>query len=590
MTTGSTRRNDTIQLLHVDDEPEFADLAATCLKREDERFEVETVTSASDGLAQLASTTIDCVISDYDMPGQDGIEFLQAVREEYPDLPFILFTGKGSEEVASDAFSAGASDYLQKTTGTDQYTVLANRIDTLVENTRSQRRHERHLKAIETAAEGIALFDADGYCRYTNERYSEIYGLTPTELRGRHWEDFYPPEEIPYVYEEIMTVLDEEGYWHGQTTNLDADGETFQVDHTVSTTDDGGLVCTVRTLSEQDELEQRLTQYETVVGALDDPVYVCDEEGKFQYVNDAFAELVGYNRERIVGSHPRLIKDEEAVTVAERKLGEILSADGPESVTFEVTIQPQDGDPIPCEDHMGVLPYTGPRFNGSVGVLRDISTRKQREQTLEAQNRQLDEFASVVSHDLRNPLAQASGYLELAQTECKSDYLEKVAAAHRRMETLIDDLLTLAREGARTQELEQVVLRDVVETSWKNVATAEAELVVACDETIRADRSRLQQLLENLIRNAIEHGGSEVTVTVGELESGFYFEDDGPGITEEQRNSVFEAGYSTSEDGTGFGLSIVKQVADAHNWEIRVTDGNQGGARFEIIGVAFVAE
>jgi len=100
----------------------------------------------------------------------------------------------------------------------------------------------------------------------------------------------------------------------------------------------------------------------------------------------------------------------------------------------------------------------------------------------------------------------------------------------------------------------------------------------------------MQQLLENLLRNAVEHGGDTVTITVGGLNDGFYFEDDGPGIPENERNNVFETGYSTAKGGTGFGLSIVKQIATAHGWEICVTEGSEGGARFEIRGVGIIAE
>lgn len=120
-----------IQVLHVDDEPNLADLAATFLEREDDRLDVRTVLTPDDGWEILADVDIDCIVSDYEMPGQDGIEFLKAVREEYPDLPFILYTGKGSEDVASDAISAGVTDYLQKESGTDQYAILATGSGTL---------------------------------------------------------------------------------------------------------------------------------------------------------------------------------------------------------------------------------------------------------------------------------------------------------------------------------------------------------------------------------------------------------------------------------------------------------------------------
>jgi len=143
-----------IRTLHVDDEPSVADTTAAFLQREDDRLHIETALSASDGLARLADATFDCVISDYDMPKTNGIEFLETVRQKYPALPFILYTGKGSEEVASEAIAAGASDYLQKERGTGQYAVLATRIITLVERARAQQRQQQQLEAIETARDG----------------------------------------------------------------------------------------------------------------------------------------------------------------------------------------------------------------------------------------------------------------------------------------------------------------------------------------------------------------------------------------------------------------------------------------------------
>ena len=167
----------------------------------------------------------------------------------------------------------------------------------------------------------------------------------------------------------------------------------------------------------------RAATVDAIVDALADPVYVIDETGRFTHVNDEFVELVGYERETIIGSGPSVIKTEDAVERAEQQLRRLLSSAGPETVTFEVTILPREGDPVICEDHMGILPYDGDEFDGSVGVLRDMTEQKAFENELAVQNERLEEFTRIVSHDLRNPLSVAEGHLGLVQVAEGDDHL-----------------------------------------------------------------------------------------------------------------------------------------------------------------------
>ena len=571
-----------ITLLHVDDDQGFADLTAECLERTDDRFTVETAPSADAGLARLTNNDYDCIISDYEMTGTSGLEFLEAVRESHPSLPFILFTGQGSEEVASDAISMGATDYLRKQTGTDQYTLLANRITNAVATYRAERTRRRYLDAIETAHDGVSILNESNEFIYVNQTYADVHGYTPDALLGEHWRVVFPDAEYARVSAEITPQVEAVGYWDGTTTGQRSDGTTFPKDHRITRTEYGERICTVRDVSEEHRSQTHLAWYQTIIEALDDPVYVIDETGRFEYVNDAFVKLVGYDRDRILGASTALIKDEDSVETAEEMLGRLLSSEGPDNIRFETEIQRKNGATTQCEDHMGVLPYEGESFNGSVGVLRDITERKAREERLAQKNEQLEQFTSVVSHDLRNPLNVAEGRLTLAREECDSPHLEAVERAHDRMQVLIEDLLTLAREDDTAADTTPVSLADAAEESWAGVETADASLATDIDRTIEADAGRLKQLLENLIRNAVEHGGDDVTVTIGELPDGFYVEDDGPGIPAADRDDVFEPGYSTNDAGTGFGLSIVKQVVEAHNWVLHVTEGPDGGARFEI--------
>lgn len=226
---------------------------------------------------------------------------------------------------------------------------------------------------------------------------------------------------------------------------------------------------------------------------------------------------------------------------------------------------------------------------GHVLALRDVTGRVE----YARQNERLEEFAQLVSHDLRNPLNVAEGRLTLAQEECDSEHLPPVAAALDRMGEIIDDTLTLARQGQVVDDPETIALADVLETCWQNVDTASADLAIADAPAIRGDPERLRSLFENLFRNAVEHGDEEVTVRVGRLDTedenkGFYVEDDGPGIPAEEHDDVFDAGHSTADEGTGFGLAIVEQIAEAHGWAVTVTDSGSGGARFEITGVEIV--
>lgn len=215
--------------------------------------------------------------------------------------------------------------------------------------------------------------------------------------------------------------------------------------------------------------------------------------------------------------------------------------------------------------------------------------RIKREKELERQVERLDQFASVVSHDLRTPLSLAQGNLKLLAEETDTDRVEEIAAAHDRMDRFLDDLLAFARVGTTAMTLDSVALKTFVKRCWQEIDEPHADLTVGALDPIRADRARLRQLFENLFENAISHAGTPVGVTVGGLPDGFYIEDDGPGIPAERRDSIFEAGYSPGDSGTGFGLSIVKQVVQAHGWEIAVTEGTTGGARFEITGVEIVA-
>lgn len=216
----------------------------------------------------------------------------------------------------------------------------------------------------------------------------------------------------------------------------------------------------------------------------------------------------------------------------------------------------------------------------------DAERTRIRYDELQRQTDRLEGLIDIISHDLRNPLNVASGNIELLDEKYSDERFERVASAHDRMYVIIEDMLRLARSGQLISETEPINISDLVRQCWANVETEGATLdYVGESIEIQTDPNRVQHLFENLMRNAIEHGGANVTVRVGTLPGGFYLEDEGVGIPSEKRDVVFESGYSSKQDGTGFGLPIVSEIAEAHGWVVTLTSGTDGGARFEFTDV-----
>ena len=718
---------ETTTVLHVDDEPEFADLVSIYLERAGD-LEVVTEASAEDGLERLETETIDCVVSDYDMPETDGLAFLHAVRERYPDLPFILFTGKGSEEIASEAISAGVTDYVQKEQGTDQYAVLANRIENAVQQYHAETEIERGFSAIETAREGIAFLDEEGTFLYANQAYAETYGYDRGEMVGEHWELIYPEEGVSQVYEEILPSVPANGAWSGENVHERKDGTQLVVSHALTYSSDGTLLCLIRDITAEKETERELQRtrrhFEQFVDAveeyaifsldtegfvtswndgaerlegyseaeilgehvstfypearteagdptelletavadgsvddegwrvradgsefwaqtlltavfdddgqhqgylnvtrdatdrkaatralesdeelldealdvLDDVFYMLDAEGNIVRVTDRAAEVTGYSRSELLSMSPLELFVPEDRTEVERDIQTALETG---SATIDATLQTEAGERIPFEFRKRrFVDEEGTPF--AVGIGRDVSERERRERQLQRQLQQFEHFGSVVSHDLRTPLDTAMGRLELARETGEEEHLDAMATALDRLNELIGDLSSVMREGELISDIESVELGPPLRSVWEALETGDATLTVETDARIRADEDALKRIVENLFKNSVEHGstgsrpqaddaiehaGPDVDLTVGSLPDGFYVEDDGPGISEGERERIFEAGYSTRGGSHGFGLASVRQLVVAHGWDITATAGTDGGARFEITDV-----
>ena len=338
--------------------------------------------------------------------------------------------------------------------------------------------------------------------------------------------------------------------------------------------------------------------YRTLVENAAEGMLTIDAESQIVYANPAIEEILGYQPKELVGSSKMQIIPERLQPVHARALAAYVET-GERHIDWggmELPALHKDGHEVPTLISLREHEYDGEQY--FTGIIRDVSDRREREAELQAQKERLDQFADILAHDIRNPLSVAAGYTEIARENHDAPELERVAEALERIEGLVDDVLMLSKQGEQIGETERVSLDAAVREAWNSTAVDGATLEIEDRlSSIEADRSRFRELLTNLFRNAVEHGstgsqtGSDdavedttpnVTVTVGDLPDGFYVADNGPGVPEEIRENVFEHGYSTRESGTGFGLSIVHQIAEAHGWEITLTESEAGGARFEI--------
>jgi PAS domain S-box-containing protein len=266
----------------------------------------------------------------------------------------------------------------------------------------------------------------------------------------------------------------------------------------------------------------------------------------------------------------------------------------------------------PChtpDEQRWFLMRTSPfEYEGERHVLvvhHDITERRLAEIAVEDRNETLETVAGIISHDLRSPLSVAIARVGMLDGD---EHTETIERSLERMNAIIDDALVLAREG-QAADTEAVELAAVAADAWAHVETGAATLSVETDRVVVADRSLLEQLFENLFRNAVEHGAPEtalpagdatdgtsagehlaasLTVTVGTSEDGFFVADDGPGVPVEDRDQIFETGFTTDKrTGTGLGLTIVERIAAVHDWTVDVAESAAGGARFEITGVEF---
>jgi len=713
-----------IKVVYVASDEGTANRVLAALDAESDQFLVEATTEPSRGLERLADGDVDCVVSDYDLPGTDGVELLERAHQQDRTLPAVLCTDEGNDSIVNEAVATGVSEYVLRGSGSDWEGTLATRIRSAVRRHQSRRgvvgtasrceelatvtdnvlwmfthdweelllvngayeaiwgrpvdrlkedptdfltgvhpedrsrvreamqtvsdgdpvelefrvnadeefgrwvqvqaepivdggditrvagvardvtelkEHEqkrreselRYRRLVESSPGPVCIYTADGEMVYANDAAATFLGTdSPDELLGTTAGEFTHPESRPDVEKRRRRLTeDREPVPPLEEKLVDSDGQTKHaiVASTPVTWEGEPAIQTVLTdITERRERERQLSgernRFMTLFEHLPNPVVhgeMVDGEPIIKQVNPAFEETFGYDVDEAVGHNLDDLTVPESKREEARRINERIATE--DSIRIEVERHTSDGlrefvvDMVLADSDEDDATHEG------YAIYTDITDQKARTRELRRKNERLDEFAGLVSHDLRNPLNTLQMSLELVESD--EEALERCRRAVDRMKRLIEDLLRLARQGEAIETRQQVELAAAVGEAWRTVATEEAVLDVETDLTLSADRGRLKQLLENLIRNSVEHAGPGARVTVGDAGDGFYVADDGPGIPSDVRDEVFEAGYSTASDGTGFGLAIVREITEAHGWQVRLAERPDGGAKFVFTGI-----
>jgi len=606
-----------VSVLYVDDEECLLDICQMFLGRLG-NISVDTAPSVNEGLKLIAQKEYDAIISDYEMPGKNGIEFLKTLRSQGDLTPFILFTGRGREELVIEAFNSGADFYIQKGGETkSQFAELIHKITMATERRRGEKALENSnslLKAtLESTADGIIVVDVEGTITTYNQKFLQMWKLE-TGANGTKTE----PAFLDHIQGQVTDFGAFEKPIEETRENPDSgsydiilcnDGRTFRRFSQAQKIGERivGRVWSFRDISGQNRAELELrAAYEQLAAA--------EDELKRKYSELAKStDLISESEEKYRGvfhaeTYPLLLVDRQSLEILDLNAAAAALYGYEEDEMLALTMYHLSAETARtteeiCEKSAEVQMHFHRKKNQTIFPaeistsqcsirnrpalivsVRNISRTKQIEDALTLANVKLNLLLGITRHDILNKLSVLSGYNELLRSRISDPFLVEMLDKQQNATDVIrkqidftreyDQLGTKSPQWYRVHEIAARANSQVLQTIPFHCDTGNLE--------IYAD-PMMERVFYNLFDNAFRYGEGISCISITWTRSGdcllILVEDDGIGITEEEKERIFERGYGKN---TGLGLFLTREILSITGMTVRETGEYRKGARFEI--------
>lgn len=630
------RESGIIKVLYIEHNAADIDFTKRYFTRYAPFIHLEYVPTAEDALVRLpekaeqtGSAIYQTILMDYRLTGMGALEFIKTVRRERKlDIPIIIVTGQGSEEVAVQALKLGANEYLMKR---ENY---LSRLPSLIQSayqhselTRKQaalKKSEAQYRLLaENSGDVIFTLDFDLNFTFVSPAVYNLRGFTIEEALTQNIVDTLTPQSLKKVNSLFQELLPKIKNGQPLAVPIVTELQTFRKDKTViwvevTTTpfydENGkpvGVLGVTRDISKRKAAQDELRKLSRAVTESPNSIMITDIDGKIEYANPIFTKLTGYSFSEVIGLNPRILSYGYHPESYYKNLWDTILAGN--EWRGEFNNRKKDGSLY--WENASISPLTDEDGNIThfVAVKEDITEKKKMIQDLieskdkaEAANRLKTAFLNNISHEVRTPLNGILGFGELIaqkdlNTEDKQLYLSILRKSSDRLMNTITDYMdiSLLTSGNMTVTKTQIYLSEILDSVFVDFKQRCAEknlkfnlLTKGCDEQIiETDVDLLLKVITHIMDNAVKftvsgHITFECRVTDYTVE--FIVEDSGCGVDKEMQQMVFETftqenfQITRSHEGSGLGLSISKGIVELLGGKIKLESEKGTGTKVQI--------